>query len=57
MKKRCRQSGKVKYATHERALTMGGKLLADMPASMRGIKSFSAYRCPFGNHFHLTSQK
>jgi hypothetical protein len=55
MKKLCRKSGKVKYATHERALMRGGKVLSDPPPALRGIKAFSAYRCPDCNHFHLTS--
>jgi len=55
MKKLCRKSGKVKYDTHERALVRGGKVLADPPPALRGIKAFSAYLCPFGNHYHLTS--
>ena len=57
MKKPCRKSGKIKYESHEQALTRGGELLTNLPIGMKNIKSFRTYKCEFCNKFHLTSEK
>lgn len=48
--KKCRPVGKVKFPTHERALMKIGELQA-----YGGAKGMTAYKCPFGQHYHLTS--
>lgn len=56
MKKRCRQSGKVKYDTPERALCRGGKVMATVP-DLRNVKRFYTYKCPWCGHWHLTKKE
>jgi hypothetical protein len=57
MKKRCRKSGKVKFASHERALTRAGKLLAEPHPGMSRARGFCAYLCSDCGHYHLTTLK
>ena len=52
MKKRCRKAGdKVKFKSHEAALTRAGELMTEK----HEIPALTTYRCPHGDHWHLTS--
>jgi len=51
VKKLCRKSGKVKFASHEQAAIRAGELLQKSETKM-----LRTYRCAFCNHWHLTSK-
>ena len=53
-KKPCRLSGKIKFDSHEIALTRAGEILERENASKE--KTLRTYRCEFCNHWHITSQ-
>ncbi len=48
--KKCRLSGKRKFATHESALFRGGIILE----KSRNVKALRAYRCTHCGFWHLT---
>lgn len=55
-KKRCRLAGdKVKFATHEAALIRAGEIMEMLKGKPDCPESLRTYRCPHGNHWHLTS--
>lgn len=58
MKKLCRQTGKIKYRSHEHALKRGGKILESNKehGNFDRRTALRAYHCPYGGHWHLTSQ-
>lgn len=60
MRKLCRNSGKVKFMTADRAWKRAGEISSLNAKKSDGITKplgFDVYRCRHCNHFHLTSIK
>ncbi len=52
MKKSCRQSGKIKFDSHEQAAIRAGEIITK-PGNP--TKELWTYRCEFCGHWHLSS--